>query len=422
MKVIVAHPAQQHSYRLAAALEQAGMLERYITTVYDKPRSLTRLAARLLRGDAHEKAQGRRCPELPDDAVVQFCEGEGLLKLLAMRLPLLRRFYRPIKYHTADRFARKVAAYAARIGADAVVCYDDCSSVLFPELERRAPEILRIMDVSAANVLYMREIYERDMALQPAFADRLRAERKIVWDPDTVARTERELASAQLFLAPSQFVAQSLEFSGITPERIRLCPYGVDAAAFAQKDYPDYTTLGRPLRFIYVGGAKELKGISYLLQAFAAIPPEQAELTVVGAYDRSAPELQPYLDRVTFTGSVLHSRIPALLREADVFVFPSLGEGQSLSVLEAAAVGLPLIVSENAGVREHFADGDAGFVIPIQSDTAIREKAEWFVRHADQIPGMGRTARRTALRLTWDAYSARVREIFEEVSAVPWGD
>ena len=40
----------------------------------------------------------------------------------------------------------------------------------------------------------------------------------------------------------------------------------------------------RPLHFVYVGGVKELKGISYLLEAFREIPVELADLTVVGDY------------------------------------------------------------------------------------------------------------------------------------------
>ena len=174
MKILVAHPAQQHSYRLAEALSGRGMLCAYATTVYYKKHSLTALGAYFLRGTMKMKAQGRVSPVLRPEQVVQFCELEGLLKLLTMHVRFLRPLYRPIKYHTAERFARKVARYAIREKVDAVVCYDDCSARLFAILNKKAPNILRIMDVSAASILYMKEIYERDMALSPDFAARLR--------------------------------------------------------------------------------------------------------------------------------------------------------------------------------------------------------------------------------------------------------
>ena len=415
MKVLVAHPAQQHSYRLAAALFHAGFLDHYATTVYYKPWSLTALSARVLTGPMREKARARRCATLPDDRVLQFCEGEGLLKLLTMHLPVLRRWYRRVKYHGADRFARKVVSYAVRHQVDAVVGYDDFSSLLFAQLAEKAPEILRIMDVSAANVLYMRQIYEKDFVLQPAFAERLRAERQIVWDPDTIARTKLEIETSQIFLAPSQFVATSLMASGVRAEQIRLCPYGVDGNEFSLKTYPNYNEIKRPLRFIYVGGVKELKGISYLLQAIARLPKDGAELIVVGSADSSAEALRPYRDRVRFTGMVLHSQIPELLRQADVFVFPSLGDSFALSVLEAASCGLPVIVSENTGAGDLLTDGTEGFVVPIQSVSALEGKMQYFLDHPEQIEPMGRAARAMAERNSWDAYTARVGTVFREL-------
>ena len=115
-------------------------------------------------------------------------------------------------------------------------------------------------------------------------------------------------------------------------------PYGVDTGAFSCKPYDHEKEIrGRPVRFIYVGGVKELKGISYLLRGIMEIPPEQAQLTVVGKYDPGDRDTEPYGGRVQLP-MVLHQEIPKLLREADVFVMPSLGEGMSLSSLEGGSL------------------------------------------------------------------------------------
>lgn len=421
MKVLVAHPAQQHSYQLAEALCRQGMLCAYATTVYDKKHSLTALAARLLRGNLKKKAEGR-VSALPPEQVVQFCELEGLLKLLTMHVRFLRPLYRPIKYHTADRFARKAARFAVRKQVDAVVCYDDCSARLFAILKKKAPDILRIMDVSAASILYMKEIYERDMALAPDFAARLRRERAIVWDPRCQRRTRQELALSHWLLAPSGFVRKSLLYSGVKKAQIRLCPYGVDTGAFSCKIYPTEKELrDRPMRFIYVGGVKELKGISYLLRGIMEIPPEQAELTVVGKYDPRDEDTRPYGARVRFTGPVLHQEIPRLLSEADVFVMPSLGEGMSLAALEAAACGLPLLVTENSGICDAMEQGREGFILPIQSSQAIAAGMRWLIRHPERIEPMGRAARAMALGYTWSRYQERaaglLRQLIEEAQS-----
>lgn len=415
MKVLVVHPAQQHSYRLATALKRKGYLYKYVTTVYYKSGSLTKLVSCFLRGDYKEKACGRRCAELDDEDVVQLCEAGGLIKLMSLNIPVCRRFYRSVKYHNADRFAKKVVNYAIQNKVDAVVGYDDFSSVLFEMLAKEAPDILRIMDVSAANILYMRQIYDMDIKLKPAFAARLRSERQIVWNPDNINRTMKELKYTQLFLAPSTFVARSLEYSGIVKKQIWVCPYGVDTDLFGQKTYQNLHSVQRPIRFVYVGGVKELKGISYLLEAIQQIPEDQAELTIVGKVDHNAEDILPYLERVKFTGSVLHSKIPEILERSDVFVFPSLGEGLSLSVLEAASCGLPLIVSENSGIDDAVSEGKEGFVIPIQSSDAILGKMQWFIEHPDQIEPMGKAARKMALHYTWEGYYKRMGRIFDEI-------
>ena len=415
MKVLVAHPAQQHSYRLATALKRVGMLDKYVTTVYYKDKSLTALVSKLLKGSMKTKAKNRCCADLDDNEVLQFCECEGLLKLVALNTRFLKKHYNRIKYHTADRFAKRVAKYAVKHHVDAVVTYDDCSPLLFEELQKKAPHISRILDMSAANILYMRGIYERDMELVPSFAERLRKERMICWNPDNIDRAEREIKATQKFLVPSAFVAKSLEFSGVKPEQLILCPYGVDVSQFSMKEFEKTQTVRTsPIRFIYVGGVKELKGISYLFDAFMEIPADLATLTVVGNYSPTDEDTKPYLNRIRFTGNILHSEVANELEKADVFVFASLGEGLSLSTLEAAACGLPLIVTENSGVNDGMSERE-GFVIPIQSKEAIKNRVLWFVDHPDMIKSMGESARQFALKYSWDAYYDRIGKLFTQM-------
>lgn len=415
MKIIVAHPAQQHSYRLATALKKAGMLEKYVTTVYYKHGSLTQITSKILKGKFRRKAESRHCNELADKEVIQFCEGEGLIKLVALNINFLKKHYYKIKYHTADRFARKVARYAIRNNVDAVITYDDSSPLLFEILKEKAPNILRIMDMSSANLLYLKKIYEQDMKIAPVFAERMYKERSICWNTEILNRVEREIKSTQRFLVPSKFVAKSLEYSGITSEQMFRCPYGVDVSEFYLKEYNSLLTKGiRPIRFIYVGGVKELKGISYLLEAFNELSVGSAELTVVGNYNEMDQDIAPYKKRVHFTGNILHSEVANELRHADVFVFASLGEGLSLSTLEAAACGLPLIVTENSGVNDEMTEGVEGFVVPIQSKEALKDKMQWFINNPEMIETMGKAARKFALEYTWEAYYERIKSCFME--------
>lgn len=318
---------------------------------------------------------------------------------------MFSRFYTKLKYNTADSFAQKVAHYAITHHVDAVITYDDCSPLLFEILKEKAPQILRVLDVSAANPIYMRQIYDKDTELSPTFATRLKTEMSRCWNPIILNRAKREIDSSQKFLVPSKFVSESLRYSGAEENQMLYCPYGVDVDQFSQKIYEDIEkTKKRPLQFIYVGGVKELKGISYLLEAFQNIPKNKATLTVVGAFNPEDEDIQPYIDRVRFTGMVLHSEVPKLLKESDVFIFPSLGDGFGLSILEAASVGLPVIISQNSGAADIITNYKEGIVIPIQSVTAIEEAVMWLVNHPEAISSMGMLAREKVLTYTWDRY------------------
>jgi hypothetical protein len=74
MKIIVAHSGKQYSFQTANALNKYGRLYKYLTTVYDKPFSLTRLLISVLRGKNKRKALSRKNPNLKDNQVKSIYE------------------------------------------------------------------------------------------------------------------------------------------------------------------------------------------------------------------------------------------------------------------------------------------------------------------------------------------------------------
>jgi glycosyltransferase involved in cell wall biosynthesis len=112
-------------------------------------------------------------------------------------------------------------------------------------------------------------------------------------------------------------------------------------------------------------GQFERKGLPLLLQALARA--RQIKLIVVGGeadliarYRREAAKYQ-LGNRVIFAG--MQSDVRPYLWSSDVFVFPSHYETFSLATHEAAASGLPIVVSHLYGVEDLLQDGDNGFLI-----------------------------------------------------------
>lgn len=413
MRVLVAHPARQHSYQLASALKRAGMLGGYATTVYNADRSFTRLVTKVLPARYRFKAAARVCSELDSNEVHQFCEISGLAVLFCLNIPFMRRWYWRVKRNVEDRFAKKVARFAIEEGFDAVVSYDGTSPLLFEKLKGEAPRIVRILDMSAANALYLRFVYETDFEIKPDFEEKLKGEWKRVWDPVDVDRTKRELASADFFLCGSKFVKRSLEYSGVDSCRCAICHYGVDTDVFSFVEREEKDS-EEALNFIYIGGTNEFKGIGYLLDAFETLDPRKARLTVVGQNNLPRDLAERYASKVELTGLIPHKNVSDKLAEADVMLFPSLGDGFSLAVMEALSCGVPVVCSSNTGAADIIRDGENGFVIPPQDQEALNSSIEWFCNSRHLIPAMAKQARASAENCTWDQYARSVSRAVAE--------
>lgn len=411
--IIVAHPDQQHSYKLAAALKKTGNLYKYTTTVYYKKNSWTYLLSKFLRGNSKKKAENRQTSELSSEDIVLFCERRALFKLLCQNTSSLNVFYNKMRYNVADCFAKKVAKFAKKHRVQAVITYDDCSPLLFRYLKKYSPNIVRILDVSAASREYMKNVFIEDTHKAQEFATKLITETPNIWNDGLLERCKEEIRLADYYLVPSEFVSTSLIACGVSEERIFYCPYGVDVDTFKNKTYTN--TFEHALRLIYVGGVTEYKGMYYLLEAISRFPKESVQLTVIGDASNHPETLDKYRKRVDFKGRVLHSEISKELKKHDVFIFPSLGDSFSFACLEAASSGLPLIVSENTGMKDFMTDGVEGFIVPIQSTDSIAEKIRWFLDNPEKICVMGANARKMAESVTWDKYDEKINNSIMEI-------
>ncbi|MDX2174863.1 MAG: glycosyltransferase [Candidatus Sumerlaeia bacterium] len=121
-----------------------------------------------------------------------------------------------------------------------------------------------------------------------------------------------------------------------------------------------------PERFLFLGRLHEKKGIRELIEAWSALRFPMPELIIAGpdqggclaSLQRDA-RTYSVEDRVRFAGPVDGEAKEALLRSVDAFVLPSRSEGMSMAVLEAAAHGVPLLLTEAVNMREFFAIGGA---------------------------------------------------------------
>ncbi|HWE96318.1 MAG TPA: glycosyltransferase family 4 protein [Tepidisphaeraceae bacterium] len=204
---------------------------------------------------------------------------------------------------------------------------------------------------------------------------------------------------------------------------ITLVENGVDLALWtaAERDgRPD-----APVRFAFTGRLVDWKAVDVLLGAFAKVAEKNAaRLDVMGDGPmRSQLQAQAktlHLDgQVTFHGWVAQADCAARLREADALVLPSLYECGGAVVLEAMAMGLPVIATDWGGPADYL-DATCGILVPPKSrGQFVEDLAAAMLKLAgspELRAEMGRAGRRRVEEtFDWERKADRILEIYGEV-------
>jgi glycosyltransferase involved in cell wall biosynthesis len=215
-------------------------------------------------------------------------------------------------------------------------------------------------------------------------------------------RHRRKWRSVARFIAVSDAVAQAVRAT-LPNDRVVVCHNGLDTD-------PGPRDLARDEGYaLYVGRLSEEKGIDLLLDAAANMPDMRFVIAGDGP-DRDALE-QRAGTNVSFVGHLDRVGVFDALARARVLVAPSRGqEPFGLTVAEAAAVGVPALVTRVGGMPEIVRDGETGVVVAPFDAKAI---SDGFAKLHD---GMGAAARRHyEANFTPDAFADRLLAIYDDV-------
>lgn len=150
-----------------------------------------------------------------------------------------------------------------------------------------------------------------------------------------------------------------------------------------------------PRRFLFVGRLNEVKGIREMLAAWGSIKDRRGwTLTLVGNGPLEA-ELEAYRGDVDILPFMQQQDIAALMQESGCSMVPSRHEPWGLVIHEAAAAGMPLIVSSVCGATDQFvADGVNGIVLHEVSASSIRQAMQQVIAMtSEQLLSMSHESR-----------------------------
>jgi glycosyltransferase involved in cell wall biosynthesis len=113
---------------------------------------------------------------------------------------------------------------------------------------------------------------------------------------------------------------------------------------------------------------------------------------------------------------VAEGRKRELFRSAWANLFPSPKEGWGLTVIEANALGVPVVATDAPGLRDAIRDGETGFLVPEGDVGAFADRIGRLLAAADLASRMGDAAAAWARRFTWDAAAAATERVLDDVT------
>ncbi len=242
-----------------------------------------------------------------------------------------------------------------------------------------------------------------------------------------LSKLEKQTAQdASLIVTISKYSLSKIQsFYGIDTGKVRIVPNGVDLEKFKPGDAKtarELFGLGAEPCVLFVGSLILRKGLPFLIEAAKQVVKEQinTKFLIVGegplkAKLKDSIKALGLVDNFVFLGNLTEKLLAGVYQSADVFVLPSIQEGQGIVLLEAQACGIPVIGFGTGGVCETIRDGKTGFLVKsgnceelaayllkVLSDKSLREK-------------MGAEGRRFVCEnFSWDLCANRMLSVYKE--------
>lgn len=246
------------------------------------------------------------------------------------------------------------------------------------------------------------------------------ADRSWIWRK----MTQYTLSRSTRLITDCQTVSEKARFLGMPDEKIVTFPWGVDLKKFTPSSNPP----GKDRQFTLLSTRswEPMYGMDVLARGFAKAAQQIQGLRLLllgngsqSAYLKQILDRAGVLNQVVFPGQVDQGDLPRYYHEADLYLSASHVDGSSVSLMEALACGLPVLVSDIPGNQEWVKPGVNGWLFRDGDADDLANKILMAVEQRQTFPSMGSAARQVAetkadwsknFSLLLDAYEMVLRE------------
>ena len=248
-------------------------------------------------------------------------------------------------------------------------------------------------------------------------------------------RYKRLFEKGDFFLTVSRHFKKELIRLGCPEPKIAVHRCGVKVEPFSAKTLntgKDSSPRGpgKKIRIVSIGRFVEKKGLQYAVQAVSKLRDKNYGLSysIIGDGELRT-EIETLIrhegvnDIVQLHRWLPHDRIMSILSESDILLAPSVTssqgdkEGIPVVIIEAMAVGIPVISTHHSGIPELVENGVNGFLVLERDIGALTEKLALLIHHTDMRNRMGRAARRRVeMDFNIDHLNDRLIEVYRRIS------
>jgi glycosyltransferase involved in cell wall biosynthesis len=200
---------------------------------------------------------------------------------------------------------------------------------------------------------------------------------------------------------------------------VRVIPNGVDLAHLDRIARQPK----RAHRLVTVARLSPEKGLPHLLEALPEVVGQfpDAEFLLVGG-GALAGDLKDRAarlgvgDHVTFAGARPNPEALAMVSSAEVFVLPSLGEGLGIVLIEAQALGVPVVGTRVGGIPDVIEDGVTGLLVPPADPQALAGAVNCLFSDPALARRLAAVATSRLARFDWDRIAEAYAELYRLAS------
>jgi len=207
------------------------------------------------------------------------------------------------------------------------------------------------------------------------------------------------------------------------PADYNVIPNGIDTRHFSPNVAPIDELCDGKLNILFVGRLEKRKGANYLLKAYERVKRDipNSRLIIVGPGSKLRDKYEKRVKKrsltdVVFVGYTNYEELPRYYKTADVFCAPATGwESFGIVLLEAMAVGKPIVASNIDGYASILTHGAEGLLVPPKDEKSLAQALTSLLNDEELRQKMGAKGILKAKEFDWENVARRVEALYSKV-------